>query len=167
MRWLWLISILQFIAILVLIGRIISLEHALVVTTPSSSSSAEHAASDGSRSISPDSDIRYPSAAIGRELDQATLREIIREELQAAMAARPAASSPARQAPDPVYSKEFEVQLHHVSAKLESVISAGAISNADMESLHLEIGQLHPKDRRMVLSRLAKSINAGTVKLTR
>jgi len=109
----------------------------------------------------------FPPAFSSSLPGEDVLRQIIHEEMISAQSLKSGAQVNVRPAPELAYSKEFEAQFNTVTGKLDSVIGSGAIDESAMEKLHVEIGQLHPRDRRIVLSRLAKAINTGTVKLAR
>lgn len=161
MRWINLFAAVQLLITGVLVWRVLALEQSLeqslesqAATVPIRVSVPTHAQT----SRSPGTE-RFPPETV--------LREIIREELRAAHLSLSGNQTPSMPLAEPTYSKAFEVQFSNVSAKVASLISSGAINDAEMERVQVEISQLHPRDRRAVLSQLAKAINAGTVKLTR
>lgn len=106
------------------------------------------------------------SASTAAPIDEARLRRIIREEMRA-LAARPPAgdeaviSSPALVPPrDRVADLE---QRDYVEQQLAYLTSVGEATRSDMLHLEQEIAKLNPADRREMLSRLARAINAGRI----
>ena len=55
--------------------------------------------------------------------------------------------------------------LEQFTQDIESFVSQGGISNYAMEKLHSDIAQLNPNEQRQILSRLAKEINSGRIKI--
>lgn len=98
-------------------------------------------------------------------IDEARLRRIIREEVQALAAVQSGASgisTPTLQAPrDRAADHE---QRAYVEQQLAYLTSVGEASQSDLMYLEHEIAKLSPADRREMLNRLARAINAGQIK---
>ena len=156
MRWLWVLAVAQLCATGVLIWKVSNLAPAASAETPRVATSYHHGASPSAPSPQrPTTDFPHEQA----------IRTIIREEIAAAQQGRVGESRAPQATPEPAYTSAFRAQFETVSSQVDTVLGTGRISEAEMETLHAAIGQLHPKDRRLLLSRLAKAINAGTVRM--
>lgn len=110
--------------------------------------------------------VSYPAASIAAPIDEARLRRIIREEVQA-LATQPANGAAAIPAPalqpprDPGADQD---QRAYVEQQLAYLMSVGEASQSDLMYLEQEIAKLSPADRREMLNRLARAVNAGQIK---
>ncbi|MCG8432409.1 MAG: hypothetical protein MJA83_00080 [Gammaproteobacteria bacterium] len=95
-------------------------------------------------------------------LDEKRLRKIIREELAAQSNAGSARDTKAE--PFQAYEAKHEVQREMVDQELEYFRSVGAISDMEMQDLQTEISKLTEADRREMLRKLIKAMNAGEIK---
>ena len=105
------------------------------------------------------------SAAPAAAADEARLRQIIREELSAQLAATPAAGA-ARVALAPGAPRDAQkdrLQRERVEQQIERYRSAGAITDAQMTALQDDIAQLDPDSRREMLSKLSRAMNAQEI----
>lgn len=100
------------------------------------------------------------------EIDEATIRKIIRQELSAY--AKLNSESDNNQTPDrnTMHSHSSPEILDRVNEQFDIYLSTGNISQKEMELFHSQISRLSPKDRTTSLSRLAKLINRGEIKFT-
>ncbi|MCA8889973.1 MAG: hypothetical protein KDA46_14155 [Parvularculaceae bacterium] len=114
--------------------------------------------SDQPRPETPPADNRLANAAF---LSPDEIRKIIREELQYAQA------SAVRQAPqkpaETITSAEISSIKSAASYDLGRFISNGRIDETEMASFQAEIAKLPPEQRREMLSKLTKAINAGQI----
>jgi len=96
-------------------------------------------------------------------LDEAQLRTIIREEFETYLAAGSAPGNEA-QAAESSYTAENQYQADAVMQQLDYFESVGRISEMEMQNIQIEIAKLHKSDRRQMLNRLIRTMNAGDVK---
>lgn len=102
------------------------------------------------------------AAPFDSRAEDARLRQLIREEIDAALdrdrAARRPSVGEARAEVDPAAIREVE-------DKLQFILSSGEISAAELDRLQLSIAQLDEASRKEKFSELARAINLGTVKV--
>lgn len=93
------------------------------------------------------------------------LRNIIREELAAFSIATKRSDDPAGSAvtSETEYTDENQYQRDYVTQQLDYFESVGRISDAEMQNLQQEIVKLHPADRKRMLNRLIRTMNAGDI----
>lgn len=98
-------------------------------------------------------------------VDEARLRQVVREELAALTATTAAAPGAARlaAAPAPRDAGKDRLQRERVEQQIDRYRSAGAISDTQMNELQDDIAQLDPASRREMLSRLARAMNAQEI----
>ena len=98
--------------------------------------------------------------------DEARLRQIIREELSAQLAATPAAAGGTRVALAPAAPRDARkdrLQRERVEQAIDHYRSVGAITDPQMAALQDDIAQLDPDSRREMLSKLSRAMNAQEI----
>jgi hypothetical protein len=104
------------------------------------------------------------SGAIG--IDEALLREVIREELGSHrpndLESRYAAEAPSL--PDPQMDLEYQRRSLIVDERLTYFGQVGQITPAEMGSLQADIAQLRPEEREAMFKRLVRALNSGAIK---
>lgn len=103
--------------------------------------------------------------SVATPIDEARLRRIIREEMQALAMSQPAGS--AISAPALVPSRDRAAdrdQRDYVEQQFAYLTSVGTASRSDMQHLEDSIAKLSPADRREMLNRLARAVNSGRIK---
>jgi hypothetical protein len=101
------------------------------------------------------------SAGAASALDEARLRQIIREELAAHHAAE---GETGRIAAAPIDPTEATRRKSAVAQQINYYRSIGKISEKQMADLELEISRLDPAGRKEMLSMLSRAINAQEIK---
>lgn len=102
---------------------------------------------------------------VATPVDEARLRRIIREEIQALVASQPGGSTIPAPALMPPRDRAADLdQKDYVTQQLAYLASVGEASRSDMMHLEESIAKLSPADRREMLNRLARAINAGQIK---
>ena len=97
-------------------------------------------------------------------LDEARLRQVVREELAALTVTAPGATRPAvALVPAPRDAEKDRLQRERVAEQIDRYRTAGAISDAQMSELQNEIAQLDPASRREMLGKLTRAMNAGEI----
>jgi hypothetical protein len=94
--------------------------------------------------------------------DEDRLRVIIREELAAQRTMQ--SGGPA---PPPVAARDEvsnRLLQERVSQQIDAYQAAGAITDAQMQELHVQIAQLDAAGRKRMLSKLIRAMNAGDIK---
>jgi hypothetical protein len=97
-------------------------------------------------------------------ISEAEFRSIIREEL-ALLTPKSAAVASV----DVVITTETETetsdsgQLEYVAQQIDYYTSVGAISDAEMDALQVEVARLSGADRKRMLSKLVMALNAGEI----
>jgi hypothetical protein len=94
--------------------------------------------------------------------DEDRLRMIIREELAAQRTMQSGGT-----APPPVAARDEEsnrLLQERVSQQIDAYQAAGAISDAQMQELHVQIAQLDAASRKRMMSKLIRAMNAGDIK---
>ncbi len=148
-RALFVFSILQFAAIMLLYTKLSGIEDGLA--RPASTAAA-------SNSPSP---FRQQPIEQGRNLDEERLRYIIRDELRSELAQLASEQPPVAEAPAPRDPVEAEQQRVQVLQQIEYYSSAGRISDAEMQKLQMEIARLDPAARTEALRALTRAMNSG------
>lgn len=127
------------------------------------SRSAESTASVDS--LTPGLPTAVTSMPVATCMDEAVLRQILRQELTAYSPAitvtqrEDVPSVDPRGQGQPLNSAEFA----RIDQQTDLYISAGAISDAQMEKLQDELSRLDPVARREILSKITKAINSGAL----
>jgi hypothetical protein len=98
-------------------------------------------------------------------LDEARLRQVVREELAALTATTAAAPGAARfaAAPAPRDAEKDRLQRERVAEQIDRYRSVGAITDAQMNELQNDIAQLDPASRREMLGKLSRAMNAQEI----
>ena len=98
-------------------------------------------------------------------ITQSQIREIIRQELSGFSNQNQYANNVTTQ-PKIDYPNN-QVSREIVDSEINALKAQGAISQSDIETFNVRIATLAPKERTRALSRLAKAINNGELKVTR
>lgn len=150
-----LLLIVQTGILLVLLVRLLGMEERLTgqVTAP-----AEVAQSEPNTTKA----AGLPAAGTDSTLSETEVRSIIREELAPLMASLDGQAAAAIDNPVVIqYTPAHQDQRDLVSQRLDYYASIGRISGTEMQDLQAEIAKLHPSDRRSMLNRLIRTMNAG------
>ena len=159
MKTLTILGLVQTAILLFLLGKIGLFEEESTVAWPAEQNTLVSEDPTNTQSQSNSSDTyTYP--------DEERLRQIIREELVAQLAALPGADSqkPATVAAGPIDEAEYQYQFESVTQKLDLYVSVGSVSDIDMQNLLSEIMTLNEADRKQALSRLMRAMNSGALK---
>lgn len=98
-------------------------------------------------------------------VDEARLRQIIREEIQALAGSESAPGTISAPALEPPRDRLADrTQRDYVEQQLAYLTSVGEATRSDLIYLEMEIAKLSPADRREMLNRLARAVNAGQIK---
>jgi len=148
------ISLVQFAAIVFLYNMLVEIDNKLTpaLAAGQNASVSDALANDPFQSYSYDA---YP--------DEERLRQIIREELGAALGE---GSGPGQYAaPDNTFASidpvELEQRRDTVDQQLEYYASVGSISDTDMQKLQMDIAKLDEAGRKEMLSKLTHAMNSG------
>lgn len=154
MKILTVIAVLQIGAILLLYGKLSSIEQAMSHPVPAQPESALTSNSLQSR--------QAPVAPAASQ-DEDRLRKIIREELAAQLGQQtgPAATGDPVSAAGPTDPVEIERQREQVFQQLEYFTSVGRISDMEMQKLQMDIAKLDPAGRSEALRELVRAFNSG------
>jgi hypothetical protein len=93
--------------------------------------------------------------------DEDRLRIIIREELAAQRGVRAEVTTPAAAAQDEGSNPLLQ---ERVARQIEAYQAAGAITDAQMQELQVQIAQLDEAGRKRMRSKLIRAMNAGDIK---
>lgn len=98
-------------------------------------------------------------------IDDARLRQIIREELSTitAIASNSGGRAPESVTYDAGTEAERQVQLDQVSQRIEYYSSVGSISEIEMGNLEMEIAKLDAAGRKAMLRKLTQALNSGAI----
>jgi hypothetical protein len=110
---------------------------------------------------------REPSLSAERAaIDPSMLRALIREEVIAALASKPA-SGPAAAAPvrTPV-STETLAERREAQEKMDTLMAQGIWGNEQRANFQQTVSTLDPEQRERVLQQLTTGINNGTIQVT-
>ena len=107
-----------------------------------------------------------PPATAVPALDETRLRQIIREELgyltrQVTVAGQQEGNANAMATEDLQVRAQ---QRDYVAQQIEYYRSMGAISNEEMDELQFEVARLGSADRKQMMSRLVRAMNAGEIR---
>lgn len=158
MKALTILSLVQTGLLILLFGRVVSLEDDLAAQSP-----IEQRPSTSDPFIpAPAND--YSGQAYS-SIDEDQLRRIIREELGAysAVTANAEGHEPEASISDPATLAENQYQLDRVSEQIEYFASVGRISDADMQDLQIEIANLDAASRPLALRKLTQALNSGAI----
>lgn len=146
--------ILQFAAILLLYGKLASIEQALSHPAP---------AGPVSSFTSNVSQSRQAPVGFGDPQDEDRLRRIIREELAAQLGQqlRPTAADGPVTIAGPRDPAEIEQQRKQVFQQLEYFTSFGRISEMEMQKLQSDIAKLDAAGRSEAMKELTRALNSG------
>ena len=151
MKVLTVLGLVQTGLLLILVGNLVLFDDPVPHTTATQESFATPA-----KTFNTNSDFRTSSAV----LDEAALRQIIREELAARNGYGSASPEPAA-TPPPVNDIDVQYQRDYIAQQIEYFASVGRISPADMDVLLAEIAKLDPAGRQEMLSELTRALNSG------
>ncbi len=148
------LSLVQIAAIFFLYNMLVEIDHKVtpIADAGQSASASVAAVNDPFQDYSYDA---YP--------DEERLRQIIREELGAALgygSGQGQYSAPAN-ASASIDPAELEYRREEVAQQLEYYASVGSISNTDMQKLQTEIARLDPAGRTEMLQKLTQELNSG------
>lgn len=148
------IIILQFAAILLLYGKLASIEQFLSHPAP---------AGPVSPFTSNVSQSRQAPVGFGEPQDEDRLRQIIREELaaQPGLPIRSEAPGDSVIAAGPRNPDEIEQQRKQVFQQLEYFTSFGRISEMEMQKLQSDIAKLDAAGRSEAMKELTRALNSG------
>jgi len=151
--------LLQTGVLLLLFGKIVSIEDEMTLATPGekNTSVTDDLAGTQSQSFSSDAYL-YPN--------EDRLRNIIREELSAELNRE---SEPDQQtapvvAAGSMDTTEMEYQQAQVAQQLDTYVSVGSISDADMQKLQMDIAKLDDAGRTEMLRELSRAFNSGRLR---
>jgi hypothetical protein len=155
MKALVVLSVLQVVLLLFLLGKSALLEDRLDAMENDGAAGVEFGAPTQNRQ----------GAQPGEHLTGLQLRAIVREELAAQLVASTEAEPEARpadvgEADDP----QYQYQVREVTQKLDLYQSVGAISDNDMHDLQSEIMALQEPERTAAMRQLIRALNSGDVK---
>lgn len=158
LRALIILGVVQVGLLILLFSRITALDNRVVALPPTSPTA-------------PVSDSFLSSPADGHRddvflsIDDARLRQIIREELRAhpATGAIPDQLATETGTFNASSTPETRIQLDRVSQKIDYYSSVGHISAIEMGNLEMEIAKLDPAGRRAMLRRLTQALNSGAI----
>ena len=159
MKTLTILGLVQTAILLFLLGKIVLFEEETTVAGPAEQNTLVSEDLTKTQSQSSSSDINiYP--------DEDRLRQIIREELAAQLAALPGTDSRnlATVAAGQIDEAEYQYRFESVTQKLDLYESVGSISDIDMQNLLSEIMTLNEAHRKQALSRLMRALNSGALK---
>lgn len=152
------LSLVQTGLLILLFGRVVSLEDELAAQSP------DEQTKFASYPFFPPPANDYSSQAY-LPIDEDQLRRIIREELGAysAVTANAEGHEPEASISNPATLAENQYQLDRVSEQIEYFASVGRISDADMQDLQTEIARLDKTDRTATLRKLTQALNSGAI----
>jgi MFS superfamily sulfate permease-like transporter len=150
MKTLTLLSVIQTIAIVMLIAYLFAREPA---AQPSTSVATAPAPLQEHRSY-------------GGSVDEERLRSIIREELALHLTAQPTAHGHEAPAvtPRPRDEQLDRTRQAQIEQQIEAYQASGSITDAQMQELQAAIAQLDETGRRQMMSKLIRAMNAGDIK---
>lgn len=158
MRFLTLLSVLQIAAIIALLIKTGSLER-IVSDLGSNQLVIGDIQSLGRNS---------PAALPPLQLDETQIRNIVREELSAALepfsvqhSPQQTAMAPTTEQRDVQQAKDYQYQLEIVSGEIDYYLSRGSISEQEMSALQLQLAALDQPGRKQMMRKLLKAMNSG------
>lgn len=158
MKALIILSLVQTGLLILLFGKVLSLESDVAAHSHSQqTASARHPL------LPPLADSNSGQAHPSN--DEYLLRQIIREELGDSAAAAPTATKyqPQELSLDPALAEDNQRRFEKVSQQIEHIASVGNISIGEMEALHTEIAQLDKTSRTLALRKLTQALNSGAI----
>ena len=160
MKFLATLSVLQFAAIAALLFKFVSLESSMDALAIAQSNTAIRESATSLALAVP-----ITSQATARPSEE-QLRNIVREELAAALLAFPTPQT-SQQSPtvalraDSEARRESEYQRELVENKIDDYVTQGSISDQEMSDLQMQLVKLDHSGRKLVLRKLTKALNSG------
>lgn len=158
MKALAILSLVQTALLILLFGRVLSLEGQLPMESPMEQPPSANVPLY-SQTANDYSGEAYWS------IDEVQLRNIIREELgtYSGVAASADGNEPQARAADFATTTEKQYQFDSVSQRIEYFASVGRISDSEMQVLQMEIANLDQANRPLALRKLTQALNSGAI----
>ena len=158
MKIITILVVLQMGILLLLFGKVVGIEDQMKPATPGEKNTLviDDLAVTRAQRYSNDANW-YPN--------EDRLRQIIREELGAQQESRSESDAPTESAiaSDSRDPAEMEYQRARVAQQLETYVSVGSISDADMQKLQMDIAKLDAAGRTEMLRKLSRAFNSGNL----